>query len=178
VLFLGLAAPLLSAPWILFSEIHYHPAADERLEFVEIYNPEAPHVDLGGWELEGEVRFTFPRGTRIDPRSCLVVARDPEAFAERYGYRFIAHRKGDANRSARVERPFDYIERNFIPGRTFADWTDLNAQALQWCDTKNAEFKRHLHATPRELFVTPGANVGDALFQTLVVTPQTTPSDV
>jgi transposase len=40
---------------------------------------------------------------------------------------------GDANRSARVERPFDYIENNFFPGRTFTDWEDLNAQARSWC---------------------------------------------
>ena len=39
------------------------------------------------------------------------------AFAERFGFTFAAHEKGDANRSARVERPFDYIENNFLAGR-------------------------------------------------------------
>ena len=29
----------------------------------------------------------------------------------------------------RVERPFHYIENNFLAGRTFADWDDLNRQA-------------------------------------------------
>jgi hypothetical protein len=28
-----------------------------------------------------------------------------EAFAERFGFRFAAHERGDVNRSARVERP-------------------------------------------------------------------------
>ena len=44
------------------------------------------------------------------------------AFAERLGFRFVAHEIGDANRSARVERPFHFIENNFLAGRTFASW--------------------------------------------------------
>jgi transposase len=52
-----------------------------------------------------------------------------EAFAERFGFRFEAHERGDANRSARVERPFDFIENNFLAGRRFASWDDLNQQA-------------------------------------------------
>lgn len=74
------------------------------------------------------------------------------AFGERFGFAFVAHAIGDANRSARVERPFDYIENNFFAGRRFADFDDLNAQARGWCDKVNATAKRHLHASPRELF--------------------------
>ena len=66
---------------------------------------------------------------------------------------FEAHEKGDANRSARVERPFHFIEHNFLAGRTFADLPDLNVQARAFCDKVNAMPKRHLHASPRELFV-------------------------
>jgi transposase len=76
------------------------------------------------------------------------------AFAERYSFKFQAHEKGDANRSARVERPFDYIENNFLAGRCFADWEDANRQARAWCDRVNASFKRHLRASPRELYAT------------------------
>lgn len=74
------------------------------------------------------------------------------AFAERYGFRFAAHELGDANRSARVERPFWFIERNFLAGRRFADWQDLNRQAREWCDRVNDTYKKHLRAVPRELF--------------------------
>jgi len=45
-----------------------------------------------------------------------------EAFADRFGFRFMAHERGDTNRSARVERPFWFIESNFLgqclPART------------------------------------------------------------
>jgi hypothetical protein len=74
------------------------------------------------------------------------------AFAERLGFRFVAHEIGDANRSARVERPFHFIENNFLAGRTFADWQDLNQQARQWCDRVNAAYKKHSRAIPKELY--------------------------
>ena len=34
------------------------------------------------------------------------------------------------------------------------DWEDANRQARAWCDRVNASFKRHLRASPRELFAT------------------------
>jgi transposase len=74
------------------------------------------------------------------------------AFAQRYGFQWSAHERGDANRSARVERPFHFIENNFLAGRCFADWKDLNAQARQWCDRVNGTYKKHLRAVPRELY--------------------------
>lgn len=74
------------------------------------------------------------------------------AFAERLGFCFVAHEIGDANRSARVERPFHFIENNFLAGRTFSSWEDLNNQARQWCDKVNATYKKHIRAVPRELY--------------------------
>jgi len=82
----------------------------------------------------------------------MVPVPEMEAFAERFGFRFVAHERGDANRSARVERPFSFIENNFLAGRTFASWEDLNQQARQWCDKVNATYKKHIRAVPRELF--------------------------
>jgi transposase len=75
-----------------------------------------------------------------------------EAFADRFGFRFVAHERGDANRSARVERPFFFIENNFLAGRPFSSWNDLNSRAREWCDRVNATYKKHIRAVPRELF--------------------------
>ena len=82
----------------------------------------------------------------------MVPVPEMAAFAERFGFQFVAHELGDANRSARVERPFWFIERNFLAGRRFASWQDLNQQARQWCDRVNATYKKHIRAVPRELF--------------------------
>jgi hypothetical protein len=82
----------------------------------------------------------------------MIPVPEMEAFAGRFGFRFVAHERGDANRSARVERPFSFIENNFLAGRTFASWEDLNQQARQWCDRVNSTYKKHIRAVPRELF--------------------------
>jgi hypothetical protein len=82
-----------------------------------------------------------------------VVAPEMEAFAERFSTRFVAHEKGDADRSARVEGVFHYIERNFYPARDFPELASLNEQLRAWCDHVNQSFKRALQARPIDLFV-------------------------
>src|SRR5580698_2776021 len=82
----------------------------------------------------------------------MIPVPEMEAFADRLGFRFVAHERGDANRSARVERPFSFIENNFLAGRTFGSWDELNHQARQWCDKVNSTYKKHIRAVPRELF--------------------------
>jgi hypothetical protein len=89
----------------------------------------------------------------------MVPAPEMAAFAERFHFTFRAHEKGDANRSARVERPFSFIEHNYLAGRTFTDLADLNVQARAWCDKVNATYKDHLHASPRELFAAERAHL-------------------
>lgn len=86
--------------------------------------------------------------------STMVPVSEMAAFAERYGFEIKAHEIGDADRSARVEGHFNYIEKNFLAGRDFRDWRHLNEEARTWCDQKNALFSRSLHASRRELFVT------------------------
>jgi hypothetical protein len=87
----------------------------------------------------------------------MVPVPEMASFAERYGFQFQAHEKGDANRSAHVERRFSYIENNFLAGRSFADWDDANRQARAWCDQVNAQYRRPLKASPRELFASERA---------------------
>ena len=83
----------------------------------------------------------------------MVPVPEMEAFADRYGFRLAAHELGDANRSAHVERQFWHIENNFLAGRSFSSWQEMNHQARQWCDRVNSTYKKHLRAVPRELFV-------------------------
>lgn len=89
----------------------------------------------------------------------MVAVPEMSAFAERFGFEFRAHELGDVNRSARVERPFDFIDNNFLAGRRFTDWEDLNRQARAWCDKVNATHRKRLHAAPRELFVAERARM-------------------
>jgi hypothetical protein len=83
-----------------------------------------------------------------------VPAPEMVAFAERYDFDWLAHELGDADRSARVERPFSYIEGNFYSGRTFADLADLNQQLRDWCTKNDHKRKRRLQTTPIALYQT------------------------
>jgi len=82
----------------------------------------------------------------------MVPVPEMAAFGERFGFQFVAHAIGNANRSGRVERPFHFIENNFLAGRTFSSWEDLNQRAREWCDKVNSTYKKHIRAIPRELF--------------------------
>lgn len=82
----------------------------------------------------------------------MVPVPEMEAFAGRLNFGFVAHEKGDANRSAGVERPFHHIEHNFLAGRKFTDFADANRQAREWCDKLNAKFRRSLQASSNDLY--------------------------
>lgn len=56
-------------------------------------------------------------------------------FAKFYGFRPWTHKVGHKERSGKVERPFGYIETDFLKGKAFASWEDLNVQARVWLDT-------------------------------------------
>lgn len=78
-----------------------------------------------------------------------VFAPEMVAFARTLGFAFRAHPVNQPDRKGRVERPFAWVEGNFLAGRTFADFADLNQQALAWCEkVANAKPKRVLGMAP------------------------------
>lgn len=111
--------------------------------------------------------FRFMDGTcsrcMIDNTSVIVahgsgpdaeIAPEMEHFGDVFGVRFIPHRIGDADRKAKMERNFSYAERNFLTGRTFTDWHDLNDQARKWCiEVANPKPKRSLGMSPDEAYL-------------------------
>jgi len=105
---------------------------------------------------------TCPRCV-IDNTSILVVrgsgpdadlAPEMERFGQVFGVKFIPHVVGDADRSAKMERNFSYVERNFLAGRTFKDWQDLNEQAPRWStEVANQKVKRSLGMSPEAAYL-------------------------
>ena len=83
-----------------------------------------------------------------------LIAPEMAAFARTLGFGFCAHRVGHPDRKGRIERPFAYVETNFLPGRPFADFEDLNRQALAWCrEVANQKPKRALGMSPEAAYV-------------------------
>src|SRR6266481_1380952 len=68
----------------------------------------------------------------------MIPAPEMAALAARYGFVFVAHEKGHANRSAPVEAPFQRIEKRFLVGEDFAGWRNLNERARATCELWNA----------------------------------------
>ncbi|MCF7762744.1 MAG: lamin tail domain-containing protein [Verrucomicrobia bacterium] len=74
---------------LVITEIMYHAADWEQfrggdLEFIEIRNASASEMDLSGVHFTEGIRYTFPLGTVLGPRSFAVMARNAEAFRARY----------------------------------------------------------------------------------------------
>jgi len=82
------------------------------------------------------------------------IAPEMERFGQIFGVKFIPHAVGDADRKAKMERNFDYAENNFLAGRTFTDWHDLNEQAKRWCqEVANQKVKRSLGMSPEAAYL-------------------------
>jgi len=70
-----------------------------------------------------------------------------QAFADQCGFRIVILPPGAKERHGKVERPFHYIEHNFLAGKEFQDMEDLNRKADIWRDnTANVR----IHGTLRE----------------------------
>jgi hypothetical protein len=70
-----------------------------------------------------------------------------QRFAQHYGFEVIILTPGSKDRHGMVERPFHYIENNFLAGREFADLEDLNRRADQW---RAHKANVRVHGTLRE----------------------------
>lgn len=70
-----------------------------------------------------------------------------ERFAQEYGFKVIILAPGKKERHGIVERPFHYIENNFLKGREFRDLEELNHRSDLWrAQTANVR----IHGTLRE----------------------------
>ncbi len=72
---------------VVINEIHSTPDVDqERVEFVELFNDDTQTVNVAGWRLAGGTEFVLPPGTSIAPGQFLVLAQDPAALRQKYGF--------------------------------------------------------------------------------------------
>jgi hypothetical protein len=97
---------------------------------------------FGGWPrtiLYDNMKQVRLSGTQLHPQFL--------DFANHYGFTIKTHRPCRPRTKGKVERSVDYVKDNFLNGRSFADCTDLNAQALHWLNhTANVR----LHATTKQ----------------------------
>lgn len=51
----------------------------------------------------------------------------------------------------KVERLVQFVKGNFLAGRTFLNVTDLNEQALDWCNRQNSRYQKALNLIPNDV---------------------------
>lgn len=86
-------------PWkpdIIFNEIMFHPISEEPGdEYFELFNRGNASVDMGGWQIDGDVRFQFPTGTILSSGQYLVVAKDIERLRSNHPHLNSSNSFGD-----------------------------------------------------------------------------------
>jgi hypothetical protein len=104
---------------VIINEIHYDPDIKTQLvEFVELCNAGTHAVDLSGWSFSDGITYAFPSGTSLDPEAYLVVAQNPKAFQQKYGFSPFGPWQGNLsnsgerlvlrNSSGKIENEVDY----------------------------------------------------------------------
>ena len=99
-----------------------------------------------------------PRGCLYDNAKVVVIERDEdgrhefnsrmEDFARRVGFDLRLCRPYRAQTKGKVESGVKYVRRNFWPSARFTDDSDLNRQALEWCEVVANE---RVHGTTGEV---------------------------
>jgi transposase len=94
------------------------------------------------WDGEGAVGRW--RGGRSE------LTADCQGFRGTLAARVLICRPADPEAKGLVERLHDYLERSFLPGRTFTGPADFNAQLAAWLALVNTRTRRALGCAPTD----------------------------
>ena len=75
---------------------------------------------------------------------------DCQAFRGTLGAKVVVCRPADPEAKGMIERAHDYLERSFLPGRTFTGPADFNTQLAAWLALANTRPRRALGCSPAE----------------------------
>ncbi len=110
-------------------------------QWIEIANRSAIPVDLGGWEFDEGISFTFPAGTVLAPGHYACLAASAAEFTATYpGARLLGEFTGNLSRSGERlslrsadKNPVDEV-RYFDAGRRWPEFTDGGGSSLELRD--------------------------------------------
>lgn len=94
------------------------------------------------WDGEGAVGRW--RGGRVE------LTQECQAFRGVLATKVIVCRPADPEAKGLIERSHDYLERSFLPGRTFASPADFNTQMSDWLAVVNTRPRRALGCAPTD----------------------------
>lgn len=77
--------------------------------------------------------------------------KDYEAFMRVTGLRTKLCKPRHPFTKGKVERLVRFVKENFIAGRTFGNITDLNIEAIKWCNEQNAAYHKASDSIPDKI---------------------------
>lgn len=113
---------------------------------------------FAGWWAEIEALGAVPRTLVWDGEGAIgrwrgrrrELTAECQAFRGTLAARVYVCQPRDPEAKGLVERFHDYLERAWLPGRTFASPADFNAQLAGWVATVNTRWRRHLECAPSD----------------------------
>jgi transposase len=93
---------------------------------------------------DGESAIGRWRGGRVE------LTAECQAFHGTLAAKVVVCKPADPEAKGLIERAHDYLERSFLPGRTFHGPDDFNAQLQQWLALVNARRRRALGCAPTD----------------------------
>src|SRR6266702_1758286 len=94
------------------------------------------------WDGEGAIgRWRAGRGE---------LTAECQAFRGTLGAKVLVCKPADPEAKGMIERAHDYLETSFLPGRSFTDPADFNAQLQQWLAVVSARQRRALGGAPTD----------------------------
>ena len=101
--------------------------------------------------------------------------KDYEAFMKAIGFHTKLCKPRHPFTKGKVERLIRFVKENFLAGRTFWNVTDLNVEALRWCEKQNSVYQPAIGDIPLQLHNAECASVAFPLSDSPVLLPYLCP---
>ena len=125
--------------------------------YVEFF-PNARQENLFIGMLHAFAFMGIPRYVLTDNMKSVVIRRDLdgrpvwqkdyESFMDTVGFYTKLCKPRHPFTKGKVERLVRFVKENFLAGRQFYNYSDLNEAALEWCMFHNGQFSRYIDDTP------------------------------
>ena len=125
--------------------------------YIEFF-PNAKQENLFIGMIHTFVYMGIPKEILTDNMKSIVVKRDFEGnpvwnreydlFMKAIGFETRLCKPYHPFTKGKVERLVQFVKNNFLSGRTFVNVTDLNEQALEWCNKQNSSYHRAVDMIP------------------------------
>lgn len=133
-----------------------HHCGERYIEFF----PNAKQENLFIGMIHGFQRMGIPKYVLTDNMKSVVIKRDAdkhpiwnaeyENFMKTVGFQTKLCKPAHPFTKGAVERLVKFVKNNFMAGRTFGNITDLNYDALHWCDVQNRVYHKGVNCVPEK----------------------------